>query len=200
MTTETGYDLAYCTPPLSRQGVRRNVTVFLHMHKCAGTFFSRLASLADPPLRFPAERKGGNALLFCPPPANRSGPVRAACRAGGSREENPDALVPFWIWCALLFDPCVYLQFCFAGLLSSACYDSSLMRLRFKDAHCPTQTFPPTGRRRRRTGSFRASNSPSSPPSAVSARPSSHLKARPAAAFGPICPCHPSPNFSSAIL
>jgi hypothetical protein len=72
--------------------VESDVIVFLHLHKSGGTFFVDLVS------KYPGQtmprRKGGNALLFCPPIRNQSGAILTLC--GNSSE----ALMPFWLWSA----------------------------------------------------------------------------------------------------
>ena len=69
-----------------------DIIIFLHLHKSGGSFFVDLVS------KFPGQtmprRKGGNALLFCPPPQNQSTALQTLC--GNSSQ----ALMPFWLWSA----------------------------------------------------------------------------------------------------
>lgn len=74
------------------QKLEKDVIMFLHLHKSGGSFFVDLVS------KYPGQtmprRKGGNALLFCPPSKNQSGAMLILC--GNSSE----ALMPFWLWSA----------------------------------------------------------------------------------------------------
>ena len=81
----------------SLKKVDRDTIIFLHLHKSGGTFFVSLVS------KFPGQtmprRRGGNALLFCPPVKNQSQALRTLCG------NSSDALMPFWLWSARIQAP-----------------------------------------------------------------------------------------------
>jgi hypothetical protein len=82
-------------PGFQQNNTRKTVVLFLHVHKCAGSFFISLVN-GLPNQHVPEN----NGLLMCPPLSQRSSLVKQVC--GYSH----DALLPFWKWSTSLQAKC----------------------------------------------------------------------------------------------